>query len=305
MPFDLPSPFHLPRFAATVAFTLALGLAAAGEPEGPTLTASAGGSVALPATALELTVRLDAKGESVAAAFDALKALRAKASDRLKQDFAVDPAALAAETPALAEDDDEQRAEYQGGRHGSRLQRAGEEGAEAKPEVRVAQVLKARLPLKARDLADLTLEAEALKTRVNAGLLKLLEEAMGPKAEGEDGGEEAQMMRQLLRQQQREGGGPLQFGFLATVSEEQKQQALADALKQAEAAARRAAKVTGKSEAVLRNLSLSTESPRRYSQYYGEYYEEPDAEAAASGELRGGGVELRYHVKVTATYVLK
>jgi uncharacterized protein YggE len=274
------------------------------EPALSTVVVAAVGKVEKPATALQFSFALKAKGDDLLKAVEALDAKKAAVLAKLKG-MGVDEKDIMTNAPALERKDPDQMRMARQARSGSnRLKKKKEEDKAEKEPAAVALWLTARLPLKAKERAALFVESEQLKEKVKAA--KLLEAEKKEPGEGDDDEEMLSRMNQYQEQQGMEDG--FYFQFYAAMSPKDTEAALAKAMESAKSLAEAGARVAGKSLTGTVSLEIedsSEEGASPRARYNYERYRNPVTAAAPGGVVSPSPEGLDVSVALKVTFGLK
>lgn len=276
-----------------IAWVVALAVLGAAGSEAPTITVRAMGTIKVAPTALQVWVTVKDKGPDAAGALEALKGAKEKLATKLAG-LGVKADQIKSDLPTVIDKAAAEALKAQ--RTGGRLKR--KTATEEKPEVEMQQVLRALIPLTAKEPDALFVEAEAVKAKVKAA--KLVDE----KAEAAEGDEDENMGRYYDRQRQES----LVFAFYAPHNDELRSQAMADALKKANESATRAAKAMGKSGVELHSLNVGADGGDETSQYqynnynrYGRSVEMPTVDDGSVSQTP----QMMVYAQVTAVFHVK
>jgi uncharacterized protein YggE len=236
---------------AATAMWVSLNLSGTEAP--PKITVSGAGSAKVLPTALEVMITLTEKSEDAKGALLNLKNTRDKIAAKLTP-LGVATDQIKAETAAVV--DEQNNRNRQQMRGGNRLKRS-DKAAEAKPEIQMQQIVRARVPLKGTDVDAITLEGEEIKGKIKAA--KLIDEKKDEETENEysNGNNNNQV-------------SPVSMYFVADIRPETQDAALADAIKKALESATRIAKAMGKGAPELVSISMHSSGQENagYNQYY-------------------------------------
>jgi uncharacterized protein YggE len=217
-----------------------------------TVTVSAAGKVDKPATALQFTFQLSAKGDDIAKAVEALQERQKSAMESLKKLGAVEKDVVVT-VPTLEKKDPNQARMMRQMRSSNRLKKKKEEDKPEKEPAVVMVSVTARVPLQGKDKAALFVESEQFKEKIKAA--KLFETEKKEAAEGEEDEEMIQRMQQYQEQSGMEDG--FYFQFWAPSDPKDVDAATAKALENAKTLAQAGARASGKSLTAPTGIELS------------------------------------------------
>lgn len=294
------------RIALAILVTAFVVPAWSADGEFPTLTVNAAGVVELPAQHLDVILTVHASGADAQAALTALSDLAGKVAAKLSEDTGVPIDQIKRDPPELTDKSEQQRmlSRVRMMRSGNRLQKKKEEEA---PRVDVHLTLRARVTLAETDPATVLVKSEGLKKKVNEGAVKATEGP--PKADGEKeevSDEERMMMNNWGEEQANQG--PVRFVYHADLTEEARQKAMGDAIKNAVATANRTAKVMGKGGAEVRSVIVNSDGSQE-AQYYARRYGYgyggmPQPENSQDGVF-GATPKLSLGANIAVTFAIK